>query len=86
VVRIGGSSARRVSFRKVEPIYPTSPSPRAERHRRPGSRVDTRGYREVAEGAERASVCSTTCLEAVRQWRYQPLLLNGEPTGFILSV
>ena len=25
-------------------------------------------------------------VEAVRQWRYQPLLLNGEPTAFILTV
>ena len=25
-------------------------------------------------------------MEAVRQWRYQPLLLNGVPTGFILTV
>ena len=25
-------------------------------------------------------------MEAVKQWRYQPLLLNGEPTGFILTV
>ena len=23
---------------------------------------------------------------AVKQWRYQPLLLNGEPTGFVLTV
>ena len=25
-------------------------------------------------------------VEAVRQWRYQPLLLSGEPTAFILTV
>jgi protein TonB len=25
-------------------------------------------------------------LEAVREWRYQPLLLNGQPTPFILTV
>jgi protein TonB len=27
-----------------------------------------------------------SAMEAVKQWRYQPLLLNGEPTGFILTV
>ena len=27
-----------------------------------------------------------SALAAVRQWRYQPLLLNGEPTEFILTV
>jgi hypothetical protein len=25
-------------------------------------------------------------MEAVRQWRYQPLLLNGVPTRFVLTV
>jgi protein TonB len=25
-------------------------------------------------------------VEAVRQWRYQPLLLSGEPTAFIVTV
>jgi NADH-quinone oxidoreductase subunit M len=34
-------------------------------------------YQRVAHGP---------ATEAVKQWRYQPLLLNGEPTGFILSV
>jgi TonB family protein len=24
--------------------------------------------------------------EAVKQWRYQPLLLNGEPTAFVVTV
>ena len=27
-----------------------------------------------------------SAMQAVKQWRYQPLLLNGEPTGFILTV
>jgi hypothetical protein len=25
-------------------------------------------------------------MTAVRQWRYKPLLLNGQPTEFILTV
>jgi outer membrane biosynthesis protein TonB len=27
-----------------------------------------------------------TAMAAVRQWVYKPLLLGGEPTGFILTV
>jgi protein TonB len=29
---------------------------------------------------------SEAALEAVRQWRYRPLLLNGAPVEFILTV
>ena len=48
--------------------------------------VDVRG--EVARvRVERGHpLFDEAAIDAVRQWRYQPLLLNGEPTGFVLTV
>ena len=48
--------------------------------------VDTRGHVKFAKVLSGHPLFDDAALEAVRQWRYQPLLLNGEPTGFILSV
>jgi protein TonB len=31
-------------------------------------------------------ILQEAAIEAVKQWRYQPLLLNGEPTPFVLTV
>ena len=48
--------------------------------------VDTRGVVKTVKVLSGHPLFDDPALEAVRQWRYQPLLLNGEPTGFILSV
>jgi TonB family protein len=47
--------------------------------------VDVRGHvqRWVLRGAP---LFDDAAMEAVKQWRYQPLLLNGQPTAFILTV
>jgi outer membrane biosynthesis protein TonB len=31
-------------------------------------------------------VLDEAAVDAVREWRYEPLLLNGEPTPFVLTV
>ncbi len=48
--------------------------------------VDTTGHVSAARVVSGNPLLQEAALEAVRQWRYRPLLLNGEPTGFILSV
>jgi protein TonB len=47
--------------------------------------VDTRGYVKSVKVLRGHPLFDEAALEAVRQWRYKPLLLNGEPTEFILT-
>ena len=87
VVRIGhGIKAPRI-VRRVDPAYPAiALAARLSATVVLEAEVDARG--EVASvRVERGHpLFDEAALAAVRQWRYQPLLLNGEPTPFVLSV
>jgi protein TonB len=48
--------------------------------------VDTAGRVKTTKLLSGHPLLNAAALEAVQQWRYRPLLLNGEPTGFILNV
>jgi periplasmic protein TonB len=48
--------------------------------------VDTAGRVKTARVLSGHPLLNEAALEAVTQWRYRPLLLSGEPTGFILTV
>jgi periplasmic protein TonB len=48
--------------------------------------VDTTGRVKTARVVSGHKLLDEAALEAVSQWRYRPLLLNGEPTAFILTV
>ena len=87
-VRIGGQVAQSNLITKVQPVYPASAKAAGIQ-----GTVDL----EVAiskEGVpEDIRVVSSpsdditqSALEAVRQWRYRPTLLNGEPIGVVTNV
>ena len=87
VVRIGGQIAPPKVIRRVNPVYPDL----ALQSRLAGlvileAEVDTRGYVRTVKVLRGHPLFDDPAIEAVKQWRYQPLLLNGEPTGFILTV
>jgi TonB family protein len=87
VVRIGGSIGAPRLVRRVEPAYPPiAIAARLSATVQLEAEVGARG--EVAHvRVERGHpLFDEAALAAVRQWRYQPLLLNGEPTAFVLSV
>ena len=87
VVRINGGIAAPRLVRRVDPAYPAiAAAARVSATVQLEAEVDARG--EVARvRVERGHpLFDEAALAAVRQWRYQPLLLNGEPTGFILTV
>jgi len=87
VVRIGGQLLPPRIMRKVDPVYPDlAVSARIGAMVVLEAEVDTRGYVKFAKVLSGHPLFDAAALEAVRQWRYQPLLLNGQPTGFILSV
>ena len=87
VVRISNGIAAPRLVRRVDPAYPAiAAAARVSATVQLEAEVDARG--EVARvRVERGHpLFDDAALAAVRQWRYQPLLLNGEPTGFVLTV
>ena len=48
--------------------------------------VDEQGRVESLKVVRSGGVLDRAALEAVRQWRYSPVLLNGRPERFILTV
>jgi protein TonB len=87
VVRVGGAIIAPKLLKKVTPEYPQLASAARitgiviiEAH------VGTNGAVKTATVIRGIPLLDEAALAAVRQWRYQPLLLNGEPTEFILTV
>jgi len=86
VVRISSYAAPRL-VRKVAPVYPDL----ALRAGATGvvvveAEVDARGHVAAVRTVSGHPLLEPAAIEAVRQWRYQPLLLAGEPTAFVVTV
>ena len=87
VVRIGGQIAQPKLIRQVKPVYPDlAVQSRVSALVILEAEVDTRGHVKTVKVLRGHPLFDEAAMEAVKQWRYQPLLLNGEPTGFILTV
>lgn len=87
VVRIGGQLIAPKLLKKVPPVYP----PLAAQGRISATvnleaRVDVNGHVRTATVLRGHPLFDEAAVTAVKQWRYMPLLLNGEPTEFILTV
>jgi periplasmic protein TonB len=87
VVRIGGNVIAPKPIKRVDPTYP----PLAAAARVAGTviieaRVGTDGRVLKADVVRGAPLLNDAAVAAVKQWRYKPLLLNGVPTEFILTV
>jgi periplasmic protein TonB len=48
--------------------------------------VDTEGRVESVRVLRSIKLLDNAAIEAVKQWRYSPLVLNGIPAPFILTV
>jgi protein TonB len=86
-VRIGGSLRSPALLHRVEPDYPLL----ATQARVQGvvileAHVGADGRVREVRVLRGLPLLDEPARAAVRQWRYQPLLLNGIPTEFILSV
>jgi protein TonB len=87
VVRIGGQIKEPKKIRHVAPVYPDlAVQSRVSALVILEAEVDTRGAVRDAKILRGHPLFDEAAVEAVKQWRYQPLLLNGEPTGFVLTV
>ena len=86
-VRIGGQITAPALVYRVNPSYPEV----AVRARLTGTvvleaTVGTDGRVEDVHVLRSISLLDNAAVEAVKQWRYSPLVLNGIPSPFILTV
>jgi protein TonB len=86
-VRIGGAMKAPALVRRVEPVYP----PMALAAHLEGTVileaiVDKDGAVQEVKVLRSQGMFDKAAIAAVRQWRYSPLLLNGQPERFILTV
>ena len=86
-VRVGGGLKAPALVERVEPEYP----PLAVRARVQGvvileAHVDRQGRVEDVRVLRSIPLLDNAAIAAVRQWRYSPLLLSGQPERFILTV
>jgi protein TonB len=87
VVRVGGMVAAPKLLKRVEPIYPElAIASRAAATIILEAQVDVHGAVKTVRVLRGHPLFDEAALTAVRQWRYKPLLLNGQPTEFILTV
>ena len=86
-VRIGGQLTAPALVHRVNPVYPDV----AVHAKVTGmvileATVDTEGKVEAVRVVRSISLLNNAAIEAVKQWRYSPLVLNGIPTPFVLTV
>jgi periplasmic protein TonB len=87
VVRIGSGIAAPRLVRRVDPAYPAiAAAARVSATVQLEAEVDARGQVASVRVERGHPLFDEAAVAAVQQWRYQPLLLNGEPTGFVLTV
>jgi protein TonB len=87
VVRIGGALQAPALLQRVEPEYPLL----ARQARLTGvvvveAQVDPQGKVASVRTLRGSPLLARSAEKAVREWVYKPLLLNGIPTPFIVSV
>jgi protein TonB len=87
VVRVGGNIKAPKTLHRVPPVYPIL----AKNAHITGiviveAQVDDHGIVREVRVLKSAPLLDEAAVEAVKQWRYQPLLLNGQPSAFLLVI
>lgn len=86
-IRIGGQVKEPALVHRVEPVYPSIAVARQlEGMVILEAIVDEEGRVESVRVLRSHKIFEDAAVEAVRQWRYSPVLLNGRPEKFILTV
>ena len=87
IVRIGGNLVAPKLVHRVNPQYPVlAAQARLSAILILEAEVDTHGRVQVVRVLRGQPLFDEAAVAAVKEWRYQPLLLNGTPTAFILTV
>ena len=86
-VRVGGQIQAPALIHRVEPVYPqVATLAQVSGLVTLEAVVDTRGQVESVKVLRSVKFLDTAAITAVKQWRYSPLVLNGIPTPFVISV
>jgi protein TonB len=87
VLRVDGGVESPIKLRDVRPEYPEiAILARVEGEVVVECRVDTRGHVVDARVLRGHALLSPAALNAIRQWRYRPTLLHGQPVSVIMTV
>jgi protein TonB len=87
LVRVGGQIKTPKLLKRVDPVYPD-----LAKQARAGAlvileaTVDAAGHVQDVTVLRSSPLFDQAAVDAVKQWAYRPLLLNGVPTAFIVSV
>ena len=86
-LRVGGTVRPPTKTRDVRPVYP----PEAEAQGVQGvviveALIDKTGHVASARILRSIPMLDAAALEAVRQWEYQPVLLNGAPVSVMMTL
>jgi protein TonB len=86
-IRVGGRITAPRLVRRVNPAYP----PFAQRAKIEGTvileaTVGPRGHVRDVRVLRSHPLLAPSAVEAVKRWEYEPLILNGKPTPFVLTV
>jgi len=86
-IRVGGNVQNSKLIQKIDPVYPEL----AKRARVAGIvllqvTVDEQGSVQDVKLIRGHPLLNQSAIDAVRQWRYSPTLLNGEPVQVIATV
>jgi periplasmic protein TonB len=86
-IRIGGQVTAPALVYRVEPKYPDfAAQAQIEGLVILEATVDTEGRVQSVEVLRSHGLLDQAAIDAVKQWRYSPLVLNGKPFPFILTV
>ena len=87
-MRIGGQITAPALVHRVEPTYPAiAVAAQVSGMVILEAVVDTEGCVESVKVLRPVSlVLDHAAVEALKEWRYSPLVLNGVPTSFVLTV
>jgi protein TonB len=86
-VRVGGEIQPPALLHRVAPIYPDlAVHAKIEGVVILEAVVDQEGRVEDVRVLRSVRFLDAAALDAVRQWQYSPLLLNGKPSRFVLTV
>jgi TonB family protein len=86
-VRIGGKIRPPVKVKNVEPVYPAiAQSARVDGAVTIEATIGEDGKVVDAKVVRSVPLLDQAALDAVRQWEYQPTLLNGVPVPVVVSV
>ena len=86
-IRVGGQIRPPVRIKEVAPVYPAiAQSARVQGDVVIEMTIDNEGKVADAHVVKSVPLLDEAALDAVRQWEYQPSLLNGVPTAVVMTV